>query len=52
MTVLIFADYNGSPRLLFRPPIGLNVQRCLESSNAWMSAEGRWVSVEQLEVEA
>ena len=52
MTVLIFADYNGSPRLLFRPSHGPNVQHWLESSNAWMSAEGRWVSVERLEVEA
>jgi hypothetical protein len=52
MIILIFADYNGSPRLLFRPPISLDMQRWLESSNAWMSAEGRWASVEQLEVEA
>jgi hypothetical protein len=52
MIILIFADYNGSPHLLFRPSIGFNGQRTLEFSNAGMKQEGRWLSVEQLEVEA
>jgi len=52
MTILVFSDHSGSARLLLRPPIDVDLQRWLESSNDWMSAEAGWVSLQWLEVNA